>query len=255
MGRIILHVDLNSFYASLEESRDERIRGKAVVICIFSGRTEDSGAVSAANYKARELGIRSGMSIVNAKRLAKDSAEVVFLPADREYYQTVSERIMEILEAEADLMQQVSVDEAYLDISKRCSNSWDDAKRISEEIKERIKREEDLTCSIGIGPNKLIAKMASKHRKPDGLTVVKEDEVADFLGGSPVSKLHGVGNKTTRVLSDLGIETVFELARADFMELEGAFGRNKAKVLHDKALGIDDSPVEGKDARQISRIA
>ncbi|MDY6966869.1 MAG: DNA polymerase IV [Halobacteriota archaeon] len=255
MGRIIIHVDLDSFYASLEESRNEKIRGKAVVICMFSGRSEDSGAVSAANYKARELGIKSGMSIVNAKRLAKGSGDVIFLPADREYYRTVSDRIMGVLEDEADLMQQVSVDEAYLDITEKTRKSWDGAKRIAEEIKERIKREEYLTCSVGIGPNKLIAKMASKHRKPDGLTVIKEEDIEGFLGGLPVSKLHGVGKKTTDALSELGVKTVDELAKTDPMKLEEAFGRNKAKALHDMALGIDDSPVEGKDARQISRIA
>ena len=252
--RIILHVDLDSFYASLEESRNEKIRGKAVVICMFSGRFEDSGAVSAANYKARELGIRSGMSISNAKRLARDE-EVLFLPADRQYYRTVSDRIMDIMEEEADLMQQVSVDEAYLDVTKRTNGNWNSSKMVAERIKKRIKKEEGLTCSIGIGPNKLIAKMASKHKKPDGLTVVRLEDVEVFLKDLPVSKLHGIGKKTSEALSELGIKAVYELTKADLKILEETFGKNKAKLLHDKALGIDDSPVEQKEAQQISRIA
>ncbi|MCJ7759761.1 DNA polymerase IV [Candidatus Bathyarchaeota archaeon] len=254
MQRIVLHVDLDSFYASLEELRNKQIQGKPIVVCVFSGRTEDSGAVSTANYRARELGIKAGMPIVFAKRLAKDK-DVVFLPVDMDYYHAVSERIMEILEEETDIIQQVSIDEAYLDITGRSSGDWDNAQRIAEEIKRRIRAEEGLTCSIGIGPNRLLAKMASERKKPDGLTIVKESQVNDFLRELPVSDLHGVGDKTVEVLNELGIKTADGLATFDLLILVGKFGKNRAKMLQEKAQGIDDTPVEPREIQQISRIA
>jgi len=253
MQRIILHIDLDSFYASLEELRHEDIRGKPVVICVFSGRSEDSGTVSTANYKARELGIKSGMPISLAKRLAKDK-DVAFLQNDIEYYRTVSDRIMEIIEEEADIFQQVSIDEAYLDVTKKSMDKWDNAKKIAEKIKKKIKEQEGLTCSVGIGPNKLVAKMASKHQKPNGLTIIKDAEVKEFFENLPVSKIHGIGEKTTKILDELGIKTAKELASSDIKILEKKFGKNKSKLLLDKSQGIDDSPVEQKDRQQISRL-
>ena len=254
MSRIILHVDMDSFYASVEELRNPEIRGKAIVTCMFSGRTEDSGAVSAANYKARELGIHSGMPIRVAKRLAKGK-DVIFLPSDREYYWSVSEKVMNILRKEADAFEQVSVDEAYLDVSKKAKGSWERAQKIAESIKREIKEKEGLTCSIGIGPNKLVAKMASKKQKPDGLTLVKDTEVKRFFGALPASKLFGVGPKTARELEGLGIKTAKELAHFDLKILEEKFGNNRARDLRETALGMDESPVEERQAQQISRMA
>ena len=241
MPRIILHVDMDSFYASVEELRKPEIIGKAIVTCMFSGRSEDSGAVSAANYKAREFGIHSGMAIRTAKRIAKGQ-DVVFLPSDREYYWSVSEKVMNILRKEADAFEQVSVDEAYLDVSK--SGSWERAQNIAETLKREIKEKEGLTCSVGIGPNKLVAKMASKKQKPDGLTLVKENEVKRFFEGLPAGKLFGIGPKTTEELEGLGIKTAKELAHFDLKILEERFGHNKAKDLIEIAQGKDESPVE-----------
>ena len=253
MQRVILHVDLDSFYASIEELRNKEIRGKPVVICVFSGRSADSGAVSTANYKARELGIRAGLPIAYAKRLAKDK-DVTFLPMDIEYYRTVSERIMAILEEEADATQQVSIDEAYLDVTSRSDGSWEEALKIADRIKRRISAEEGLTCSIGIGPNKLVAKMASSFKKPDGLTVVRETEVQNFFENLPLVEIHGIGSKTAEALEKLGIRTTKELSSADAQILEAALGKTKARLLQDKALGIDESPVEPTEPQQISRI-
>jgi len=253
MQRLIIHVDLDSFYASLEELRNTEIRGKPVVICVFSGRSAESGAVSTANYKARELEIRAGMPISLAKRLARNK-DVVFLPYDIEYYRTVSERIMDLLEDEADALQQVSIDEAYLDVTERSIGIWENAEKIAEKIKNKIRQREGLTCSIGVGSNKLIAKMASKQKKPDGLTVVRDTEVKKFLEKLPVSELHGIGDKTTKTLNQLGIRTVNELASFDLHILEEKFGKNKAKLLQNKAQGIDDSPVKHEEIQQISRI-
>jgi len=253
MSRAILHVDLDSFYASVEELRRPEIRDKPVVTCAYSGRTEDSGAVSSANYRARELGIRSGMPIAFAKRLAKDN-EVVFLPQDLEHYRSVSGRIMDLLEGEAEAFQQVSVDEAYLDITQSAEGNWKKAEGIARELKSKIKEQEKLTCSIGVGPNKLVAKIASKHKKPDGLTVITESEVGKFMEPLPVSKIHGIGEKTEEVLAQMGVKTGGDLARSDFNALAEKFGKNKAKLLQEKARGIDESPVHEQEAKQVSRI-
>jgi len=254
MERIIMHVDLDAFYASLEELRRPEIRDKPVVVCVYSGRTEDSGAVATSNYQARELGIRAGMPIAFAKRAAKGK-DVVFLPVDMDYYREISERIMDILEEHADRFQQASIDEAYLDVSDRCAGSYSCAEKIAQEIKREIKELEGITCSVGIGPNKYVSKMAGKRRKPDGLTIVRSEEVTDFLKDLPVGKLHGVGGKTEEELNSLGIKTATDIATYGLAGLEKDFGKNKAKLLHDKALGIDDSPVEQKDRQQLSRIA
>jgi DNA polymerase IV (DinB-like DNA polymerase) len=253
MPRIIFLVDVDSFYASVEELRNPELRGKAIVTCMFSGRSRDSGAVSAANYKARELGIHSGMPIRMAKNLAKGK-DVAFLPSDRDYYWEVSGRVMEILKSHADSFEQVSVDEAYLDVSKRSHGSWDSARRIAETVKQEVKEQENLTCSIGIGPNKLVAKMASKKQKPDGLTLVKESEVSKFFEKIPASKLFGVGPQTAKVFEELGIKTSRDLAEYNTQALEERFGARKGKALQDTARGIDESPVEEREAQQISRM-
>ncbi|NYT04084.1 MAG: DNA polymerase IV [Candidatus Methanofastidiosa archaeon] len=253
MNRIIMHVDLDSFYASAEENRNNSIRGKPVVICVYSGRTEDSGAVSTSNYKARELGIKAGMPIIIAKRIAKGK-DVVFLPVDMDYYIEISDRIMDLLEDESDAVEQVSIDEAYLDITKRVNGDWDKAIEIANTIKNKISSQEQLSVSIGIAPNKFVAKMASDFRKPNGLTIIKEGEMISFLENLKVSKLHGIGDKTTKSLNELGIETAKDLSSFDIEELEEIFGKNKARLLHDKSLGIDDSPVEPREKKQLSRI-
>ncbi len=248
--RIIIHADLDSFYASLEEQRKDEIKGKPIVICMFSGRSQDSGAVATANYKARALGIKAGMPIVFAKRRA--NSDTVFLPADLEYYRSESAKIMEVFESYADSFQQVSIDEAYLDVSS--CDSLDGAEQKANEIKEEIRKEFGMTCSIGIAPNKLVAKMASRFRKPDGLTIVEEKDVKGFLASLAVDKLHGVGGKTVEALAALGIKAVSELAECTLEKLERTLGKNKARLLKDKALGIDDSPVTGQVAKQMSRI-
>lgn len=248
-----MHVDLDSFYASLEENRHRDIRGKPVVICVYSGRTEDSGAVSTSNYKARELGIKAGMPIIIAKRIAKGK-DVAFLPVDMDYYREVSDRIMELMEDESDILEQVSIDEAYLDVTKRTDGDLDKAIGIANTIKEKITSQEGLTVSVGISSNKFVAKMASDFQKPNGLTVVKEREIMPFLENLKVSKLHGIGDKTTKSLNEIGIETASDLASYDLKELEDVFGKNKAKLLQDKSLGIDESPVEPREKKQLSRI-
>src|SRR3989338_1773102 len=247
--RIVMHVDFDSFYASLEEQRKPEIKGKAVIICMYSGRGE-SGAVATANYKARELGIKSAMPIAFAKR--RTNSDTIFLPVDLEYYRSISSQIMDVMESYADSFKQASIDEAYIDVSS--CESFTEAEKIAKQIKDDIKSNFGITCSIGIGPNKLVAKMASRAKKPDGLTVVKQEDVKNFFSSLSVDKIHGIGGKTTTVLAEMGIETIEDLAKADVAKLELSFGKNKAKLLKEKALGIDESPVAEQAIKQMSRI-
>lgn len=255
MNRIIFHADLDAFYASAEQLRNPELEGKPVAILIYSGREGDSGAVSTANYIARDLGIDSAMPIKKAKQVAEEAdREVIFLEADIDYYRQLSEKIMEIFYEHADAMEKLSIDEAYLDLTEKSEGRWEKAREIASGIKEKVKEETGLTCSVGIAPNKLIAKMASGEEKPDGLTVIKDSQVEDFLTGRPVEDLYGVGEKTASVLEQMGIQTIDDLAKVNVERLKEKFGSKAGRQLHEKALGVDDSPVEEKKPKQLSRI-
>jgi len=252
--RIVIAIDLDYFYAQCEEVRDPTIKGKPVVICVFSGRTNESGAVSTANYLARSLGARSGMPIVQAKKILQKNPESVFLPTDIEYYSTVSDRIMEIIRSFSEKFEQSSIDEAYIDVSTLTSAGAEDAASIGKRIKTEIFRAENLTCSIGIGPNKLMAKMAVDSRKPDGLTVISLDQVKTFLDPLPVGKLFGIGPRTEEKLRAIGITTIRELGSSDPNLLSEKFGIRIGGALYETANGIDDDPVAEKEPEQMSRI-
>ena len=179
-ARIVLLVDLDYFFAQCEERRNPSIKDKPVVVCVYSGRTEDSGAVSTANYVARNYGVKSGISISLAKKKLKD-VNAFFLPVDKKFYKEISDSIMDILRNYVDLFEQVSVDEAYLDVTQRTKENYQRAKQLAVAIKNDILIQQQLTCSIGVGPNKLVAKIAADIRKPDRLTVVKPEQVKSFL--------------------------------------------------------------------------
>jgi DNA polymerase IV (DinB-like DNA polymerase) len=249
--RIILHVDLDSFYASVEELRHPSLKGKPLVICMYSGR-EDSGAVATASYPARKLGIRSGIPLSTARSRA--TPETSFLPADRDLYRKVSERVMQIFRKHADAFEQRSIDEAYLDISHRC-RSWNQAVTIARKIKRELEAQESLTCSVGIGPNKLIAKMASREQKPDGLTLVKPGEFQKFFWKKPVSKLFGIGPKTLQSLRKYKVKTIRDLAGMKKGQLVREFGPMKGSLLWEHANGRDKEPVQELVRKQLSRLA
>jgi DNA polymerase IV (DinB-like DNA polymerase) len=253
-ARTILAVDLDYFYAQCEEVRKPEIKDKPAVICVFSGRTEDSGAVSTSNYVARKLGIKSGIPIVLAKRILSKNTEAVFLPMDREYYESISERIMETLRSHSPKMEQMSVDEAYLDITDSTHGDFAAAENIGAAIKKGILETERLSCSVGIGPNKLVAKMAVDSRKPDGLTIILPSQVRSFLNPLSVGKLFGIGPKTEQKLGTMGIKTVEDLANCDKEKLSKEFGRNLGPQLKKSAEGIDDDPVQERETEQLSRI-
>jgi DNA polymerase IV (archaeal DinB-like DNA polymerase) len=253
-SRIVLAVDLDYFYAQSEEIRNPELKGVPVVICVFSGRTKDSGAVSTCNYMARSLGVKSGIPIVLAKRILSKHQEAVFLPMDKDYYSAISERIMEILRSHSSKMEQVSIDEAYLDVTDSTERSYAAARRLGSDIKKEILEEEHLSCSIGIGPNKLVAKMAADSRKPDGLTVITSENVNSFLSPLQVGKLFGIGPKTEEKLIALGVRTIGDLANYDEEKLAAEFGKNLGPGLKRSAKGIDDDPIRERELEQFSRI-
>ena len=253
--RIVMLVDLDYFYAQCEERRNPSIKDKPVVVCVYSGRTEDSGAVSTANYVARKYGVKSGIPISLAKRKLKD-IDAVFLPVDKEFYREVSDKIMEILRSYADRFEQVGIDEAYMDVTQRTKGNRQEAKKLAVIIKDDVLFQQKLTCSIGVGPNKLVAKIAADIQKPDGLTMVKPEEVESFLSPLPVRRLVGVGKKTEKKLETLGVRTVGQLARLDVQRLIEVFGRKLGTYFHNASLGIDDEPVqERSEPESVSRIS
>jgi DNA polymerase IV (DinB-like DNA polymerase) len=249
-------VDLDYFYAQCEERRNPSIKDKPVVVCVYSGRTEDSGAVATANYVARKYGVKSGIPISLAKRRLKDVPNAVFLPTDRKFYEEVSDKIMAILRSHADNFEQVGIDEAYLDVTEKVQGDYQEAKSLAEQIKRDVKAREGITCSIGVGPNKLVAKIASDIKKPDGLTVVEPAAVKEFLSPLPVDRILGIGAKTTKKMEDLGIRTIGDLAKRDIHNLVKEFGEVSGKYFHNASIGIDESPVQERvGVESISRIA
>lgn len=228
--RLIIHVDLDYFYAQCEENTNPSIRRKPVVVCVYSGRTSESGVVSTSNYEARKYGVKAGTVIVAAKKLLA-STDAVFLPMNRPLYDSVSGRIMEILRDYGDLFEKMSIDEAYLDVTESSKGSYDIAKTIGSNIKETILRQEQITCSIGLAPNKLLAKLASDHMKPNGLTVVTPEQVLSFLNGQEVSRIPGVGKKVEEKLRTSNVKTIDDLSRLSPIALQEMFGRKLGTYL------------------------
>jgi len=254
-ARVVMLVDLDYFFAQCEELRNPALKGKPVVVGMYSGRTEDSGAVSTANYVARKYGVKSGVPLFLAKKRL-EGTEAVFLPVDYAFYEQVSDKIMPALRGFADAFEQVGIDEAYLDVTQKVQGSFEAAAVLAQKIKGDVRNQHGLTFSVGVGPNKLVAKIACDSQKPDGLTVVKPGEVAFFLSPLPVDRLIGVGRKTAAKMELLGIRTIGDLARFDVQRLVEVFGKTFGVYFHNAAGGVDDEPVqEAGEAESISRIA
>jgi DNA polymerase IV (DinB-like DNA polymerase) len=248
-------VDLDYFFAQCEELRNPALKGKPVVVGVYSGRTEDSGAVSTANYVARKYGVKSGIPLVLAKKRL-EGTEAIFLPVDYEFYQQISDEIMRSLRGYADSFEQGGIDEAYLDVTQKVQGNFEAAKELAQKIKNDVESQFGITFSVGVGPNKLVAKIACDSQKPDGLAVVKPEGVAGFLSPLPVDRLMGVGRKIGAKMEMLGIRTVGDLAKYGVQRLVEIFGKTLGVYFHNAASGIDDEPVqEAGEAESISRIA
>jgi DNA polymerase IV (DinB-like DNA polymerase) len=221
-NKIILHVDIDAFYVSVETVRNPSLKGKPVVVGADPEEGKGRGVVVSCSYEARKFGLRSGMPIAQAFRLCP---QAVYLRPDFGLYESVSEKVMSTLRQFSDAFEQVSIDEAFLDVSKRVRTAGE-AKELAFRVKEAVKKEHSLTCSIGIGPNKSSAKIASDMNKPDGLTAVPFEDVEGFLAPLPVSVIPGVGRKTQSFLKERGIETIEQLQRIEGRQLVSWFGKN-----------------------------
>jgi len=252
--RLIIHVDLDYFYAQCEENANPSIRGRPVVVCVYSGRTSESGVVSTSNYEARKYGVKAGTVIATAKKLLA-TVDAIFLPMNRPLYELVSGRIMSVLRDNCDIFEQAGIDEAYLDVSERTKGEYDIAKMIGSTIKEIILRQEHITCSLGVAPNKLLAKLASDHVKPDGLTVIEPGQVRTFLNGQEIRNIPGVGKRVEEKLHASDVKTVNDLSQLTPICLQEMFGRKLGTYLFLAARGEDYEPVQARELpTQMSRI-
>lgn len=253
-SRVVMLVDFDYFFAQCEELRNPTIKDRPVVVGVYSGRTENSGAVSTSNYIARKYGVKSGLPLFQAKHKL-EGTNAVFLPVDHVYYDQISDRIIQILRGYASIVEQVSVDEAYLDVSEQVHGSFDEARKYAQKIKVEVRGQVGISFSVGIGPNKLVAKIACDSQKPDGLTVVKPEDAKSFLAPLPVDCLLGVGKKTSVKMSSIGIKTVSDLANYDIQKLIELWGKVLGLYFHNAANAVDNEAVEEKgEAESISRI-
>ncbi|HEY7590137.1 MAG TPA: DNA polymerase IV [Candidatus Limnocylindrales bacterium] len=244
-GRTILHVDLDAFFAAVEQRDRPQLRGRPVIV--GGGGPNDRGVVSAASYEARRFGVHSAMPLRQAGRLCPDG---VFLPVDGRKYQSVSREVMAILRRFTPLVEPISIDEAFLDVTGS-RKLFGDGEAIAQQVKQAVRGEVGLTISVGVATTKLVAKIASDLRKPDGLVVVPPGDEAAFLAPLPISRLWGVGQKTAVALRDYGITTIGGLAALDPDVLVRRFGKHGGSLAA-RAQGLDADPVaEGADAKSI----
>lgn len=232
--RKIIHVDMDAFYASVEQRDNPELRGKPVVVAWKASRS----VVCAASYEARAFGVRSAMPAVRAQRLCPDA---VFVPPDFTRYRAVSHDVREIFKRHTDLIEPLSLDEAYLDVTEN-KTGLPTATLVARTIREQIRQELNLRASAGVAPNKFLAKLASDWRKPDGLFVIQPEEIDLFLLPLPVGRLPGVGKVTGEKLERLEIKTVADLRGLEHSVLEAQFGRFGLR-LYELVRGIDTSEV------------
>ena len=274
-GKIILHIDMNAFFPACEELRDPSLKGKAHAV-IMTPERETSlitrGAVASCSYEARKFGVRSAMSLSKAKELCPN---LILKPVDKDYYNSVSQQVMRLLEEYADSLEQTSIDEAYIDCTKKIlqyqkqnisgddpveqkklKNTLYDSSRkydIQEgfsirdfalNIKDSIRVQcNGLICSIGVASNKSVSKIASDFQKPDGLTIVYPQDTLTFLSTLAVDRISGIGTKTTRTLKDMGIETIGQLSNSNIQKLSDKFGKRQALWMWQIANGKENEPV------------
>jgi nucleotidyltransferase/DNA polymerase involved in DNA repair len=237
--RFILHVDMDAFYASIEQRDDPSLQGRPVIVGADPRHGQGRGVVAACSYEARKFGVRSALPIGRAWKLCPDG---VFVRPRMQRYIEVSHEIMEILQRFTNLVEPLSIDEAFLDITGS-RTLFGAPMQIARAIKKEIRETTGLTASAGVGPNKFIAKIASDLKKPDGLVVVESGEVENFLRDLPISRLWGVGPKTEDRLLEIGLRTIGDVREREPEALAQLLGNNLGAHLRSLALGQDDRPV------------
>jgi DNA polymerase-4 len=247
MDRLILHMDMDAFFISVEQRDNPALLGKPAAVCGSLSR----GVVTSATYEARLYGIRAGMSTQEAKRRCP---QLILVAGNHSKYTETSARIITILKKYTPRVEVASIDEAYLDVTQSLL-LFQSPLHIAQSVKDQIRESEQLTCSIGVAPNKLLAKLGSGLKKPDGLVVLRKEEVEEILRDLPVSKLYGIGPKLTEALNSIGIFTCSQMGRSPISVLTKRFGAI-GEGLHAMGLGLDDSPVvpfdEEGNAKSIS---
>lgn len=237
-SRKIIHIDMDAFFASVEERDNPELAAHPLVIARHPSDTGGRGVVTTANYRARQFGIHSAMSAQKAYELCP---EAIFIPGNHEKYRQISQQVRQVFRRYTDIIEPVSIDEAYLDVTHNKKNIQS-AVKIARLIQQEVWEEVHLTCSAGISYNKFLAKLSSDYRKPRGLTLVAPDEAVAFLQALPIDKFHGIGKKTLPRMHELGIFTGGDLYQKSEMELIREFGK-MGYSLYRKVRGIHDSPV------------
>jgi len=256
--QIILHIDMDYFFAQIEERENPQFKGKSIVVGADPKGGRGRGVVSTCNYLARKYGIRSGMPISKAYQLCP---RAIFLPVNMALYKKISDEIMEIIKKYSPKFEIVSLDEAYLDLteySRLLQNvrifgerigsemSYKKAEELARKLKKEIFEKEKLTCTVGIGPNKTVAKLATENAKPNGLKIIKPEEVENFLDPLDIDDLPGIGPKTAEKLRKIGINKIFELKKLSKEKLKEMFGR-VGEIFWQRARGIDEEEVNPKE--------
>ncbi|WP_301108297.1 DNA polymerase IV [Sporosarcina sp.] len=238
--RVIMHLDMNSFFASVEQVADPKLKG--IPLAVAGNPKERRGILVTCSYEARAYGVYTTMTVGEAKRLCP---QLTIVPPRHELYRQMSDSVFEILRSYTEWVEPVSIDEAYIDTTKigGLTHAYD----LASEIQMRILRELDLPCSIGIAPNKFLAKTASDMKKPMGITILRKRQVPEILWPLPVIEMHGIGKRTEEKLQSAGIKTIGHLAAAEKITIEGLLGKNGVR-LQKQAHGIDERPVDPESA-------
>src|SRR5215213_8247695 len=243
-GKAILHIDINSFYSSCEEIKNPSLKGKphAVIMTPQDNNNITKGAVTTCSYEAKKLGIKSAMPLYKALELCPN---LILHGVDKKFYEKISNKVMEILEDYADIFEQASIDEAYLDCTNKISTTKVTVEEYAKDIKKSIKEKcGGLLTSIGIAPTKSVAKIASDYQKPDGLTIIHFNELKTFLNPLDVETISGIGIKTQKILKEqMNIKTIGQLSNTDVQLLIERFGKKIGTWMWQVANGLDNEPV------------
>lgn len=245
---MILHIDMNSYFATVEQQANPLLRGRPIAV---SGRPTIHSVVAAASIEAKRLGVKSGMSTFDAKRLCPN---LIFIPGDPAKYISTTEKLFNIFSSYSPIIEVFSIDEVFLELLPPKKN-LEAAVAIALEIKKRIKESvgDYLTCSVGIAKNKFLAKLASEKKKPDGLTIVTKDNLDQILLSSKLSDFCGIGRQVSARLNALGIYTVLQLRKMPLEMLTATFGNVRGRQLHDMAFGLDQSPLVSENDREAAK--